>query len=116
MHELPIIREVLKISLEHAEKNNAAQIKSIVLSVGELREVVEEWMQRYFEFAGKGTIAEGAVLRVNLIPVIFHCVDCGENFTFDITKFDDVRCPECNGKRCSIISGNEFFIDSIEIE
>ncbi len=56
MHELPITRAVLDIALEFAAKESATRVVSIDLRVGELRDLVEEWAQRYFDYVSKGTI------------------------------------------------------------
>ena len=114
MHELSITQDVVKIVLEHAEKNGAQKVLSVNLRVGELRDVVEEWMQRFFDYLSKGTLAEGAKLKIERLPVIFSC-SCGETFSANIKEKRDITCPRCEGRDVTLISGREFEIIGIEV-
>lgn len=115
MHELPVIENVLKIVIKHAEVNKAQKVISIGLKIGELSDINNEWMQRYFEFASKDTIAKGAVLKIERSPVIFRCEECKESFPVKIREVKKILCPVCNGSKVTFISGREFSINQIEI-
>ncbi len=114
MHELPIIQDVLNIVLEHAQKHGVQKVVSVSLRVGELRDVVEEWMQRFFDYLTKDTVAEGAKLKVERLPVVFRC-SCGEEFSVNLRETREIRCPRCEGKEVALISGREFEIQGIEV-
>jgi hydrogenase nickel incorporation protein HypA/HybF len=118
MHEMAVVEDVLKVSLKHAGMNNASKIVSIVLRVGEMRDVIDEWMQRFFDFLSRGTIAEGAKLRIMRTPVLFRCA-CGETFPVTMDKIREstkASCPSCNGKDTFFCSGREFEIIGIEVK
>lgn len=82
--------------------------------VGELRDIVEEWMQWYYDHLSKGTIAEGSKLNVKTSPVKFRCFDCQEAFTADIRN-QELNCPSCQSESIELVSGREFFIESIGV-
>ncbi len=105
----------MKIVLRHGKAAGANRIVSVSLRIGELNDVIEEWLQRYFDYLGKGTIAEGAVLRIERVPVIFRCEGCGESFPVRIREVRDVACPACKGAKATFVSGREFFIKAIEV-
>ncbi|PKN34811.1 MAG: hydrogenase maturation nickel metallochaperone HypA [Deltaproteobacteria bacterium HGW-Deltaproteobacteria-19] len=115
MHELPVMESVLKIVLGHAERNRVRKIVAIHLKVGELSDLIEDWMQRYFDYVSKGTLAEGAVLKIQKIPVRFRCSGCSSEFTADVRKEAEIRCPECGADRPTLISGREYFIENMEV-
>jgi len=115
MHELPIVKEVLKIAIKYAEQNGGGQIVSIHLGVGELRDLVEIWMQKYFDYVSRGTIAEGATLKVNKYPVVCHCHNCQEFFTLNVHAAQLVTCPVCGKEDYKLVSGNEFLVEGIEL-
>ena len=115
MHELSITQDVVKIVLDHAEKNGVRKVLSVNIKAGELRDVVEEWMQRFFDYLSKGTIAEGAKLKIERVPVIFRC-RCGETFPVNIKERRDIACPQCKGGDVALISGREFEIVGIEVQ
>jgi hydrogenase nickel incorporation protein HypA/HybF len=118
MHEMAVTEDVLKIALRHAEKNGAKQVVRINLRIGELRDIVDEWMQRFFDYLNRDTIAAGAKLHIERSPVVFRC-DCGETFPIKfkvIVENRSIPCPRCNGVNTVLFSGKEFKIQSIEVK
>jgi hydrogenase nickel incorporation protein HypA/HybF len=115
MHELPITENILKIVLRHAEEARAGKVVSVSLRIGELSDIIEEWLQRYFDYLSKGTLAEGAALRIERVPVIFRCEGCGESFPVKVREVHDIVCPSCSGGKATFVSGREFFIKNIEV-
>ena len=121
MHELAITQDVLKVALKHAHRDNANQVESVSLRIGELRDIVDEWMQHFFDYLSRGTIAEGAKLKIERSPIVFKCA-CGETFavTLDafregLTRKGEVRCFHCGGTKIALDGGREFEILSIEV-
>lgn len=111
MHELPITQNILEIALRHA--GDATHITRINLVIGDLSSVIGESVQFYWDMLSEGTVAEGAVLHFDRIKARFLCSDCEAEFEPDGRKFD---CPECDGVRVELIAGNEFRLESIEVE
>ena len=114
IHELAVTESLLKIVLKHAEENGATRVLSIHLQVGELRDLTEEWIQRYFDYLSEGTSAEGGKIIMTGIPVTFKCGDCAHTFSADIRQ-NNLRCPACGQENCELVAGNEFLIESIEV-
>jgi len=114
MHELPITEEILKIALNHGEKNGAKKIVRIHLSIGELTDLLDEWVQRYFDYLSKDSIADGAELIIDRVPIRVLCDECDEAFEVD-KKTMDFACPVCGEKSARLLSGREFTVKSIEI-
>ncbi len=115
MHELPVTESILKVALTHAQKNHAQKITAIHLQVGELSDLEDEWMQRYFDYLSKDSIAAGAKLKIERIPVVMQCEDCSESFRVDIKKEKEIVCPGCNGKNNKLVSGREYLVKSMEV-
>ena len=116
MHELPIIKEILRVSLKYAHENNADKLHKIVLGVGEIHDLVQEWVLRYFEFASNGTLAEGARIQIIRYPIVCRCIGCGENILVRLETTESIFCPKCGGSDCDIISGKELRIENIVIQ
>jgi Zn finger protein HypA/HybF involved in hydrogenase expression len=47
------------------------------------------------------------------VPATLLCLDCGVTYTLDREL---TGCPSCNGERVKVIGGDEFRLDSIDIE
>ena len=114
MHELPVTEEILKIALNHGERNGAKKIVRIYLTIGELTDLIDEWVQRYFDYLSKDSIAQDAELIIERIPIKVLCGGCGETFEVD-RKTLDFTCPSCGEKGAALLSGREFTVKSIEI-
>jgi hydrogenase nickel incorporation protein HypA/HybF len=117
MHELAVTQDVLNVVLRSAQSAGAAEVKGVTLRIGSLRDVVDEWMQRFFDYLSRDTIAERAQLLIERSPITFTC-DCGESFTVGMTElrsYADIECPHCGGKKVALSSGREFEIISIEV-
>lgn len=100
--------------MKYAEDNQACRVVSINLRVGELRDLTEEWMQRYFDYLSRGTIAEGGKIVLRRTPATVKCGECACSFTADIRR-DNILCPDCGCAKIELVSGNEFLIESIGV-
>jgi hydrogenase nickel incorporation protein HypA/HybF len=113
MHELSVTEQLLDITLEHARKANAQRVLRINLVIGDLSAFVGESIQFYFDILSKGTNAESASLSISRIPARARCRQCQNEFT---PKGTDWVCPQCGGFIEEVISGREFYVESIEVE
>lgn len=114
MHELSIMSGILDIVLEHANKNNAAKVTTINLRIGQLSDIIPEWAQSYFDMLSKDTIADGAVLDIEHVPVKVRCRACGHEHAFKDKKWS-FTCVKCESPDIELLEGREFSIVSIEI-
>lgn len=115
MHELSIMSNILDIVMEYATKNGAKKVAKVYLQVGDLSDLLPEWMQMYFDFVSKDTIADKAELVIERVPAVLKCKKCLNEFTMNRENWQ-FTCPKCNETDVEIISGREFKILSIEVE
>lgn len=114
MHELPVTEQILKVVLNHAERNHVSRVVQINLRVGELSDLEDEWIQHYFNYLAKDTVAAEARLSIERVPVVMYCNDCSQSFEIDIKTVKEISCPACGGKKCSLVSGKEYYIKDME--
>ena len=115
MHELQVTESILNIALKHAEPANVTKIAKIHLEIGELSDLENEWIQHYFDYLSKDTIAQGAQLKIQRTPVVMECDECFHAFNVDIKQAKDIQCPECGHPKCTLISGREYRIENMEV-
>ena len=113
MHELAVTENILKTSLEYAEKEQAKKVTDVFLVIGKLSSFVDDSIQFYWDFISKDTICHKAILHFERIPAKLKCNDCQNEFQLggDLTP-----CPRCGSAKLNILTGDEFRIDSIQIE
>ena len=115
MHELSITQSILEIALDYAQRSQAKKIVALNLQIGEVTDFDDEWMQRYFDFVSKGSLAEGAKLNIARVPARMQCQACSQVFPLDRSTWN-TRCPSCQGQETQLISGREFRVESLEVE
>jgi hydrogenase nickel incorporation protein HypA/HybF len=113
MHELSVTESLLKIALEHAGEANAKRVTDLNIVIGDLASMVDDSIQFYWEIIAQGTIAEQARLNFRRVPAELQCQDCFERYH---PTDRELACPKCNGVNTRIIAGEEFALESIDVE
>jgi hydrogenase nickel incorporation protein HypA/HybF len=113
MHEYSVTEHLLNTTLKHAEKAMASRVVKVDLVIGDLTGFMDESIRFYFDILSEGTKAEKAVLEVARIPIRARCGQCLAEFTPGKGNW---HCPLCGGPMKEIISGREFYVESIEVE
>ena len=113
MHELPVTENLLEIALKHAESSQAVRILRLNIVLGQLASIVDDSIQFYWDIISKDTIAENAHLNFRRVSTEFLCTNCQERYS---PEESDLACPVCGSVKMNILAGNEFFLESIDIE
>ena len=114
MHELQVTEDILSTVLQTAEIHDVTKIVRIHLEIGELNDMKDRWIQHYFNYLSKDTIAEGAEIEIHRKPVEFTCHDCTSVFDVNLHTSSSISCPQCQGTNCSLTAGSEFSIRDME--
>lgn len=114
MHEMALSIDIVDNVISAAENAQANQVKSIILSVGDGRDIVPDLFCGAIKYLTRGTIAENAEVLLNTVPYLLRCNNCGQIYNANLVH-TDWSCPNCRNIDFEIHSGMEFQIDSIEI-
>ena len=115
MHELAVTESILNIVVKHAAASQAQKVLSISLKIGEFTDLIGDWMQHYFDYLSRDTIADGAVLNIERAPVVFQCKECKISFPVSVRDSGKIGCTQCGSTNVMLISGREFYIQHIEV-
>jgi hydrogenase nickel incorporation protein HypA/HybF len=110
VHELSLSSAIVNTVVKHAA---GRRVSVVNLRVGRLRQVVPDSLDFYFEFVARGTVCEGARLEQEAIEARLRCGRCERTWEIEIPAF---RCPTCGGGDVTVAGGNEFEVESIEVE
>ena len=114
MHELGIVKHVIKTLHEVAEENNVRRIGSVTLEVGEVSGVIVEQLTDCWDyFSAKDSLVKGAPLIVETVAAVTFCTNCENNYA---TVSYGKTCPHCGSTETYLITGSEFTIKQIEAE
>ncbi len=115
MHELPITERILNVVLKHAGGNNVTRIVRIHLRVGMLSDLEDVWIQHYFDYLSRGTLAERAQLAITRAPIVVRCVTCERRFEIAKEALGAAACRSCGESQLELISGRGYFIENMEV-
>ncbi len=110
MHELSVTQNILNIALKNA---GTRKVKQVNLLIGQFASIVDDSVQFYWDIISKDTPAEGSRLHFERIPGEMTCQNCGHTFHPTGETFD---CPACSSPFVRISKGEEFQVDSIDVE
>ena len=104
------IQSVLNNVLRRA---NGKRIQGIHLVIGELVDMTDESIQSNWYRTTIGTLAEGATLHARRVPAELQCMACFQKYHPDNVEFS---CPRCGSVGAKVITGEEFSVESVDLE
>ena len=113
MHEMSYVVRFVNQAIEEANKERAGRVSRLLVSVGEMTDVLPEYLYKYYPLAVKDTILEGSELSVEMVPVIVECAGCGKEYHPE--RENKYRCPYCSDANGKVIAGRDVVLESIEI-
>jgi hydrogenase nickel incorporation protein HypA/HybF len=122
MHEFSFAYNIFKVAEATAIKYNATKITEVLLEIGELTLIVPELLQRSFDMATRGSIAEGAKLTITITPGKVKCRDCDKvsvvklDRNAQLTGLQLFQCSHCGKNNTEIIEGKKANVKNIKIQ
>ena len=110
---MSIAQNVLDIALEEGRQHGLKRVSIIRLQVGALAAVVPDSLKFCFEMLSRDSIASGAELEIETVPIVARCSACRELFEVENHIF---LCPQCDEPALELISGRELSLVNIEGE
>jgi hydrogenase nickel incorporation protein HypA/HybF len=113
MHELAVCQSMIAQVEELAANRGGGRVVRLNVRIGPLAGVDPELLAHAFPFACAGTVAEGAVLNIDTLPVRVLCSQCGMESDASVNR---LVCHACGDFRTRVISGDELLLASFELE
>lgn len=112
MHELSLAMELVEQLKEVVIRENATVVTEINIVMGAMSGVERVPFEFAFPEAARNTAMEGAVLKIEEVPLVLKCNDCGAE-----TEPDDIvmLCPVCDSLSVEVLRGREFLVRSMEV-
>ena len=80
MHEIGVVRSMVKTVTAFAEANRITEISEIVVDVGELSLVIPKYVEDIYPHVVEDTFLKDTKLVLNVIPGMAECDECNEVF------------------------------------
>jgi len=121
MHEFSISDGIVRSVLDAVKENSGKKVLLIQLEIGELTllnvEQVTFWIHELF----KGSVAEGAKVKVRTIKARIMCESCGYKGSLrsdredSLTPLTLLTCPRCNSFQWKVEKGRECILRKIQV-
>lgn len=112
MHEASIVAGIMRIVEDEAARYGVDRISRVRLHVGLLTAVEPQTLAACFELYSEGTVAEGASLDIETVPMRGTCHACGVAFVLTRRCF---VCPNCGTDDVTLTGGRELTIAGLEV-
>ncbi|HEY4645421.1 MAG TPA: hydrogenase maturation nickel metallochaperone HypA [Steroidobacteraceae bacterium] len=112
MHELAVCQALLDEVERIARARRAKRVAAVRVRVGALAGVEPELLQRAYEVARAGTLAEDASLAIEDSPVRVYCPRCGNEGTVQVPR---LVCAACGEWRTEVVAGDDLTLMSVEL-
>ena len=126
MHELSLSSAIVNTVERHAA---GRRVTAVNMRIGTLRQVVPDSLTFYFEIVSRETVCDGARLEHELISALLRCPECAHEWDpapspvathggplDTLPALPSFRCPECGSGGGEVLGGDEFEVESIEVE
>jgi hydrogenase nickel incorporation protein HypA/HybF len=111
MRESYAIQSILAKALVKARESNR-RVKSVQLAIGEMAELDQSSILRHWNELSQDTAAERAQLNFRFIKAELQCMACFEKYH---PVNGQIHCPYCNSYGAKVLSGEEFYLESVEL-
>jgi hydrogenase nickel incorporation protein HypA/HybF len=113
VHEVSLVESIVDI-VEDAHRQQAfSRVRTIWLQVGALGHAEPDALHFCFDAVTSGTIAEGAVLIIEISPGEGRCPAC-RHVVAITDRFSG--CPVCASPDVRMIAGDELRVMEMEVE
>ena len=112
MHEIGIVRQILRTVESFAAENDVTEISEVVVDCGELSLVIPKYLEDIYPVVTKDSILQDARLIVNVVPGLAECDECDE--IFNVVEHEGY-CPNCGSFEKTVLSGRECTIREIHV-
>ena len=112
MHEIGLLRQLVRTVTSFAEENDVHNIAEVAVDCGELSLVIPEYLEELYPVAVKGSLLENTKLRIHIIPGLAECDECDEIFNVVENKG---FCPNCGSFEKTVLSGRDFSVREIVV-
>lgn len=113
MHEISVAESILDIAEGVARERNSSSIQVIRMRLGEFTAIDRQALEFAFEIARQGTLAEHALLEIEVVPMIVECAICNAEIAPERTLC--LICTQC-GFPLKVVSGEELEVEYIELQ
>lgn len=110
MHELALCNAIADTVTTYAA---GRPVRGVRVRIGAYRQVVPDTLTFYWEMQIASSDLAQCELSVETVPAVVSCRTCRAD---TMLAFPILLCGECDGADVELVTGEEFLIESIDVE
>jgi hydrogenase nickel incorporation protein HypA/HybF len=111
--ELQTMQSIFDQAIRRAQENPSSRVASLHIVIGEIAEVDRDSIWERWRELSCGTPAQDAQLHFRVIAAEVQCMACFKKYH---PENGTIHCPNCGSFGAKILAGEEFHLDSIEMD
>lgn len=112
MHEMSICESLLELIEEEGRNQGFSRVRQVCLALGALGHVEPDAVRFCFDVVTRGSMAEGAALKLTVVPGEGWCDRC--HTTVPLTE-RYAPCPAC-GNHVRLTAGDDLRLAELEVD
>ncbi len=113
LHEVSIAMSLVEELTERAEAEQIDKIITVHVRIGTMAGVVKDALLFAWDLTTEGTIAQGARLLIEDVPLVVFCPTCDMPKTIEGHLI--LVCPTCSTPTPTIVPGRELQLIALEV-
>ena len=113
MHESSLSRTILQRVLEGARAAGASKVRRVRGTIAETEQLAAPSLEFHFQAHARGTIAERAVLELELVHIEARCKRCGTEY---LPEHHLTLCPRCSSTEAELLGTPGVHISDMDVE
>jgi len=113
MHEYFVVQNILRTVEEFLKDYPGKRVTKAVFLIGKFSGIEPELLKTALDFFKKGSPLEDAEIVFEFEDLKIRCLDCGKT---TVKEKWNLVCPFCGSFNTEVISGEEMFLKTLELE
>lgn len=122
MHDVTAAQRIASTVLEAAREQGAERVERVQIALGAMTMIDAEQLDFWLEQIFRGTVAEGAEVEIEQLPLRVRCAECGREGEVEVPE-DPIyhlmpyvpACPECGSDQLEVLGGDACVVQAIRV-
>ncbi len=122
MHDVTAAQRIASTVLEAAHEQEAERVERIEVALGAMTMIDPEQLEFWLEQVLRGTVAEGAEVQIEQLPLRIRCGACGyegetpvpDDPIYHLMPFVP-ECPQCDSDDLEVLGGDACVVRGMRV-
>ncbi|MBD3293641.1 MAG: hydrogenase maturation nickel metallochaperone HypA [Armatimonadia bacterium] len=122
MHDVTAAQRIAGTVLQAAQEQDAERVERVQIALGAMTMIDPEQLEFWLEQVFRGTVAEGAQVQIEQLPLRVRCEACDHEGEVEVPD-DPIyhlmpyvpECPACGSDRLEVLGGDACVVRGMRV-